>query len=310
MSQGGYGDNSYRINISKLRMAVTAELIRAVRDVRLLDELFQWLSPTIVRRFGVQVVQIWVAQIDHQGQCFMKLQALSSQDDSLPQHLALNKPFADLAGEIRSWQTELALSHIRNVFTPFQATLLQRYGLYYCFAEYLTGKGQAPSGSNPAGQGTLKPMEAVALLFFSQPPHLEIQRSISYVLRLAIQLAETNAMLLPPTGAQSNAPGYKLQLQQESSSALLDLVPHRTEDTDLMTTSSPLSNSIVISDKKARRLYTVIDGRNNVKELCNNTRLDLEEITMALQFLLAGGYILLCDSSGQVVDSSQFLNSL
>jgi len=186
MSQGGYGDNSYRINISKLRMAVTAELIRAARDVRFLDELFQWLSPTVVRRFGVQVVQIWVAQVDYQGQCLMKLQALSSQDDSLPHRLALNKPFADLAGEIRSWQTELALSHIGNVITPFQATLLRRYGLNYCFAEYLTGKGQSPSGSTPVGQGTLKPMEAVALLFFSQPPHLEIQRSISYVLRLAI----------------------------------------------------------------------------------------------------------------------------
>jgi hypothetical protein len=291
-------------------MAVTGELIRAIRDVQLVDELFQWLSPTIVRRFDVQVVQIWVAQIDYQGQCFMKLQALSSQGDSLPQRVALNKPFADLAGEIRSWQTELALSHIGNVFTSFQATLLQRYGLYYCFAEYLTGQGQSPSVSNLAGQGTLKPMEAVALLFFSQPPHPEIQRSISYVLKLAIQLAETNGLLLPPSGAQSNAPGYKLQLRQKSSSALSELVPHRTEDTNLMTTSSPLSDSIVISDKKARRLYSVIDGRNNVMELCRNTHLDLEEITIALQLLLAGRHILLCDSSGQVVDSSQYLNGL
>jgi len=117
-------------------------------------------------------------------------------------------------------------------------------------------------------------------------------------------------MLLPRAGAQSNAPGYKLQLQQESASALLELVPHRTEDADLMTTSSPLYDSVVISDKKARRLYTVIDGRNNVMELCRNTRLDLEEITVALQFLVAGRHLLLCDSSGQVVDSSQFLNNL
>ncbi len=117
MNQGGYGDNSYRMNAGKLRMAVTAELLRAIRDMQHVDELFHWLTLQIVQRFGVQVVQIWVAQIDFQGQYVMKLQALSSQDNSLPHRVALSKPFADLAGEIRSWQTELALSLIGNVFS-------------------------------------------------------------------------------------------------------------------------------------------------------------------------------------------------
>ncbi len=151
-------------------------------------------------------------------------------------------------------------------------------------------------------------MEAVALLFCSQPPHPEIQRSISYISRLALQLAESSGLLLPPPGTQTHAPGYKLRLQQESLLALLELVPHRRQDTDLMTTSSPLSNSIIISDKKARHLYTVIDGRNNVKDLCAITHLDVKEISLALQLLLVEQHIQLYDPLGQVVDNLPSLN--
>ncbi len=308
MNHGGYGDNSYRINIGKLRMAVTSELLRAIRDMQHVDELFQWLSLNIVQRFGVQVAQIWVAQIDYQGQYIMKLQALSSQDNSLPHRVALSKPFADLAGEIRSWQTELALSLIGNVFSSFQATLLQRYGLYYCFADYLSSKDQPLSGSTLAGQETFMPLEAVALLFCSRPPPSELLRSISYTLRLAIQVAETNGLIPHPDGMQRYASGYKLQTPQKSLLALLELVPHRRQDTDLMTTSSPLSDSIIISDKKARHLYTVIDGRNNVRDLCAITHLDVKEISLALQLLLAEQHIQLYDPLGQVVDGLPSLN--
>lgn len=311
MNRGEYGDNSYHINIGKLRMAVTAELLRAIRDMQHVDQVFQWLSLNIVQRFGVQVAQFWVAQIDYQGQYVMKLQALSSQNNSLPHRVALSKPFADLAGEIRSWQTELALSPIGNVFSSFQATLLQRYGLYYCFADYLSSKCQPPSaGSSLAKQATLIPMEAVSLLFCSQPPHPETQRSISYISRLALQLAESSGLLLPPAGVESDAPGYKLQTPQKSLLALSELVPHRTEDTDLMTANNPLTSHVVIADKLARRLYREIDGRKNVQELCDSTHLGIREVARALRTLLDERRIELFDSNGQLEDGSLLFNDL
>ena len=304
MNQGGYSDHSYHLSAGKLRMAVASELLRAIREMGHVDELLQQLSLIIVQRFGVQVAQIWVAQADSQGQYSMKLQALSSQDNSLPHRVALSKPFADLAGEIRNWQTELALSLIGNVFSSFQAALLQRYGLYYCFADYVNSKGQSPaSGASPGGQAPPMSLEAVALLFFSQPPHPDMQKSIRYILRLSIQLAESNGLLLSPTGKQSNVQGYKIQTPQKSLMALSELVPHRKRDTRLMTTSSPLSDSIVISDKKARRLYTAIDGRNNVNDLCAIVHLDVNEVSLALQLLLAKQHIELYDPSGQIVDN-------
>lgn len=306
MNRGGYGDNSYRGNMGKLRMAVTTELLRVIRDMRHVDELFQWLSEALVQHFGTQVVQFWVAQVDNQGQYFMKLQILSSQDNTVPYRVALSKPFADLAGEIRSWQTELPLSLTGNVFSTFQASLLQRYGLYYCCAEYLSSKGRSSS----SGSATFMPLEAVALLFFNQPPHPETPKSISYVLKLAIQLAETNGMLLPPSDAQSNVLGYRHQVAQKSIPTLADLVPRRAEDTDLMTTSNPLSGHSVIADKLARRLYREIDGRKNVQELCDITHLDLKEVRKALKTLLDERRIELVDASGQLEDGSLLLNNL
>ncbi|HEY6540338.1 MAG TPA: hypothetical protein VIZ18_05340 [Ktedonobacteraceae bacterium] len=306
MNRGGYGDNSYKGNTGKLRMAVATELMRVIRDMRHADELFQWLSDALVQHFGAQVVQFWVAQVDYQGQYFMKLQVLSSRDNSIPYRVALSKPFADLAGEIRSWQTDLPLSLVGNVFSSFQASLLQRYGSYYCFAEYLSSKGQYAS----KGQTTFMPLEAVALLFFNKPPQPDFPQSISYVLRLAMQLAEGNGMLVSPSDAQSTAAGYRHQVAQKVVPDLADLVPRRTENTALMTTSNPLTSHVVITDKLARRLYREIDGQKNVQELCDVTHLDMRAVLQALRTLLDERHIELLDASGQRADGSLLLNDL
>lgn len=311
MNQEGYSDNPYRINIARCRMVATAELLRAIRDMHHVDELFQWLSPAIVQHFSVQVVQFWRAQADYKGQRFMQLLAITSQDNSLPHRITLNKPVADLTGDILSRRTELALSLIGNVFSHYQATLFQRYGLYYCLGDYLNSNGQPPSSSsNLPVEGTLMPMEVVALLFFSQPPPSELQRSISYILKLAIQLAETGGLFLPPVDTGSKLSGYKLQPRQETLSALSQLVPQHKEDTGLMTTSTPLAGSIVIADPLARRLYKAIDGRKNIEKLCVITQLDLKEVSMALRTLLAERRIELFDANGQLVDGSSLLTDL
>jgi len=270
------------------------------------DELFQWLSDALVQHFSAQIAQFWVAQVDSQGQYFMKLQVLSSRDNSIPFRVALSKPFADLAGEIRSWQTDLPLSLVGNVFSSFQASLLQRYGSYYCCAEYLSSKGHYAS----RGQTIFMPLEAVALLFFNRPPQPDFPQSISYVLRLAMQLAESNDMLVSPSNAQSTAAGYRHQAAQKSTPALADLVPRRTANDDLMTTSNPLTSYVVITDKLARRLYREIDGQKSVQELCDATHLDIQAALQGLRILLHERYIELLDATGQSVDSSILLNNL
>jgi len=292
-------------------MVVTAELLRAIRDTHRVDELLQWLSPTIGQYFSVPIVQFWVAQAGYQGQVLMKLVAQSAQDKALGHRLALNKPVADLVEDLRRRQTELAISPIGNIFSYYQATLFHRYGLYYCFGDYLNSKGQPPSSSsNVPGEGILLPIEAVALLFFSQSPHPELQRSISYIIKLAMQLAATNGLSFPPTNGGSNAQGFNLQPQQESFSALSGLVPQRKQDAELMTTNNPLNSHTIIADKLARHLYRYIDGRKNVQELCVITHLGLKEVARALRTLLAEQRIELFDANGQLADGPLLLNDL
>lgn len=74
--------------------------------------------------------------------------------------------------------------------------------------------------------------------------------------------------------------------RQEPPLTLNRLIPHRDEDANLMSSSNPLSGSVVISDKQARRLYNAIDGRKNVEELCMITNLDVKQASTLLQFLL------------------------
>ncbi len=74
--------------------------------------------------------------------------------------------------------------------------------------------------------------------------------------------------------------------KEEPPLALNKLIPHRNEDAHLMSSRNPLSGSVVISDKQARRLYAAIDGQKNVEELSTVTNLDVKEVSKALQLLL------------------------
>jgi len=73
---------------------------------------------------------------------------------------------------------------------------------------------------------------------------------------------------------------------KEPSLTLNKLIPHRSEDANLMSSSNPLSRSVVISDKQARRLYAAIDGQKNVEELCMVIHLDVKQAPKVLQLLL------------------------
>ena len=74
--------------------------------------------------------------------------------------------------------------------------------------------------------------------------------------------------------------------REEPSLTLNKLIPHRSEDANLMSSSNPLSRSVVISDKQARRLYAAIDGQKNVEELCMVIHLDVKQAPKVLQLLL------------------------
>lgn len=310
MNHRGYGDNSSQASVSKRRLDMTTYLFKSVPDMGHIDQLFLWLSYAIVQHFSAQVVQFWVAQDDHQGKLFMQARASVSQDNSLPYLVTLNESVAALAKEVLSRRTDLALDHVSNLFSSYLADLFGRYGLYYCFGVYLNSSRLLSSPSYDLSvESRLLPMEATTLLFFSHPPWPELQKSIHYILKIALQLAETHGLLLSAADTADTRPENKLSpLQQRSLVALSELIPHRREEADLMRSSNLLAGSIVISDKLARRLYAAIDGHKNLQELRAITHLDWKETSLALQLLLTQGHIQLYDPAGQFVDDLLFFN--
>jgi CheY-like chemotaxis protein len=103
----------------------------------------------------------------------------------------------------------------------------------------------------------------------------------------------------PPASTRQVSANQPSPAGQQPLTDVRRLIPHRIESNELMKLSSPL----------ARRLYTAIDGRKNVDELCTVTHLDPKEVYEALQILLAQHRIQLYAPEGRRVESLPFLNN-
>ena len=304
-----YGSNFSQIRLSRQQLIVTA-LQKSITDMLHIDELFLWLSQAYVHHFGLPVVQIWVAHTGSTHQLATELRAIAYENESLPQHAILNSHVAVLADSILSQQSDNMLVRISTVFPSSRAAVLSRYGLQYCSGHFLSSRALLPPiRTDRSDEVLLTPLAAAILLFMSQPLLAEQRESVEYIFKQAIQLAQNRGLLLPASEAPGQLSGNQhSRPKQPSMLAPFQLIPQRSEDADLMRSSNPLSASVIIADKQARRLYTAIDGSKNVQDLCTITHLDEKEAVLALQRLLDQHRIQLYDPTGQVVDSSLCFN--
>ena len=114
--------------------------------------------------------------------------------------------------------------------------------------------------------------------------------------------------LQPPIALRYQGASPQRLAAEELLLMLHKLIPHRSEDPDLLKLSNPLDSSVVIPDRQARRLHAAIDGRKTVDELCSITHLNMKEMHRALQILLAQRRIQLYTTEGKRVDSALLLN--
>src|SRR2546430_7260750 len=79
---------------------------------------------------------------------------------------------------------------------------------------------------------------------------------------------------------------------------------------NLLKSSNPLAGSIVIADKKARRLFADIDSRKTIGELRSTLDMDVKEAYKALPILVAQTRIQLYEPGGELVDKQVFLDHI
>ncbi len=316
---GTTGDDFSQESAHRRQIALMAQLGKIAASIRTIDDLFSWLASTMIERFDVQVIQFWVNQTYRTGQVSTELRRMARQDLTLPQQIVTNTYVAEVAGHIMNSKNSFMLQRMESLFHQHQATLLGRYGLRYCCGYFLSSNALlVPTNDQLSPEKLPTPLAALALLFLRQPLPLEVQRTIEYTFKQAIQFGEVRGLLLPPTSVPRIPPtpvlrtpgGYQLEpFPQKPPIILNELVPHRKEDASLMSTSNPLTSVNPIADKQARRLYAAINGHRNVEELRRTARLSQAEVYKALQVLVVERRIEVYDARGQLIDGSLLLDN-
>ena len=308
MNRYGGGNNS---SPSGRPLVITSQLYNAASQMHHIDELFQWLSNVIMQNFDVQGVQFWALQAKQTREKVVELRCMVHQELLFPPQIIANNQVAAVASQIIQERHGHRLELVKNLFSPYQASLLVRYGLEYCAYYLLSGDMLlAPPYKATSGLEIPTPLAVAVLHFFHRPTSSNALTEINLVLEQAISVAISRGLFIPEGTTSGKIPVAANSLGRQSQLMLDDIIPQRVEDTNLLKSSNPLASSIVIADKKARRLFAAIDGQKNVGELCASLNMDSKEAYLALQILVAQHRIQLYEPEGGQLDRSVFLDNL
>lgn len=308
MSMYDAPDDSSTRKIIEQQKIIGVQLIRTITTMQQVDELFQWLAHAIVRYLDVQFVQFWTNQVDQRNQLIVQLQAMVSQDPSVPQQIVVNDHVASLAQRVVNERLMYAPQPVETLFSQYQAILLKRYGLHFCTGCFTGSESLLPQhGYAMQGAGYPIPLTMATLLLLRKIPHRDFVPAISALLEQAVVAAGNRGLLLPPARA-GQLPLHQTTPRQDSLSPTGQLIPYRKQEAAHMLTDNPFKGPAVIANKAARRLYNAVDGRINVASLSGATGMDVKELYAALQVLLEEGRIGFQEPGGQEVDASLYFD--
>ena len=306
MNRYGGGNNS---SPSGRPLVITSQLYNAASQMHHIDELFQWLSNVIMQNFDVQGVQFWALQAKQTREKVVELRCMVHQELLFPPQIIANNQVAAVASQIIQERHGHRLELVKNLFSPYQASLLVRYGLEYCAYYLLSGDMLlAPPYKATSGLEIPTPLAVAVLHFFHRPTSSNALTEINLVLEQAISVAISRGLFIPEGTTSGKIPVAANSLGRQSQLMLDDIIPQRVEDTNLLKSSNPLASSIVIADKKARRLFAAIDSRKTIGELRSSLDMDVKEAYKALQILVAQHRIQLYEPEGGQLDRSVSLD--
>lgn len=293
------------------QLVIITQLLQIVTNMQHIDELFLWLSHSIGQRLNVPVIQLWANQAHTSGQSSTELRVVASQSASLPLHIVNNVQVAEVVKSLLNERHGVRSQPVESTFLLPQADLLTRYNLHYWESAFLSDSALLPPMSNDVSSGAIPTRVAmIASLFTHQPSNVNLLATVTRILEYSLSIAKNRRLLLVTTNAPlSNSDGSVSNQVQSQQYELNDLIPHRAQSIDAMQANNPLASAVVISDKQARRLYSLIEGRRSIAQLVDMAQIDQQEFTSALRYLLKQKLIRLHDPRGKQIDSS-FLEPL
>jgi hypothetical protein len=299
-----------RSDTGEHQFVILTQLLQAAAQMQHVDELFLWLTRKMVQQLRLEVVQIWTMETALTSQSPAILRATSLHDQSIPEHVIMNTHVTNVVNDILSRRQAMLSQPVGNLFSPYQSSLLGRYGLDYCTCCLITSSNLAlppVNGSISAQQATSVPSVVAALAFLSQPRPQHFLIAINQFLGQALQIAKKQGLLQISSIHEAVTADPNTE---QRFPPLHELVPVRTRSRDSMRSSNPFTSAALISDKRALAFFGAIDGSRTIAEIAALRKMDGRDMVVALRLLLQQKRIQLYTKEGQLVEGEVFFKMM
>ena len=292
------GKSGAHTSMSKImgnhQLVIITRLLEVVEMMQNMDELFAWLADTIMQRMDVQVVQFWAMQNYSSGRVGYELRTTAQQSTSIPQHVVLNQPLADMVEHLLNKRQSVTPRSVSAIFPPYFGNLLMRYNLNYWACQFMGNSILlAPANNDFSREKVATPLTMAITIFSQRTPSSRLLPTISHILEHTLAIARSHGLLTISPNVER---GLALKSRQENQ--MSEFIPCRTQ-TVIATKRNTLTESeTLIQDKNARRLYLEIDEKKSIGELAYTTQLNIQEFYAALCLLLAQKRIQLFEVRG------------
>ena len=284
-------------------IALVSQLQQQVLNMKHIDEMFSWMSHTMVNQWQIPLIQFWAPQAYNTGRVRLVLRAVASQDASLPASLHANYQTANVVKHLLRERECMTARPIASVFSSSQVEKLTLYGLRYWAGYFVGNTIMLPPKKDASIEQVATPLTMLISLFLRQPPSDRLKRAIDFTFHHGILVA-TNRGLLTTAPDTSQSVISATSIHQHIQLPLSTLIPHRSESIEEISTSNPFSHATAIPNKSARQLYSLINGQRDVDTLVRMSEMNYKEAEEALRLLLQQQKIQLQDVQGNIVDAS------
>jgi|ERR1019366_4860602 hypothetical protein len=276
-------------------VAIVSQLLQAVATMHHIDELFIWMANVMVQRFGVTAAQIWALQAYSTGEVSGKLRVSVSQhafQDLQVFESAEVSTFVER--KLREKQGILSIP-VTNLFSRQYATILVKQDCRYWTMYFLRENVFLPPPQrHPEQEELYTPLQMIFSFFTREPLQPAHTRAISFLVEQSLRIALSRGLLSKTSE----------KVKETHPFTVADLIPEHTQAAEAEQSENPFSSAVVISEKRVRQMYNLIDGKKSVAELMALMHIDEKEALELLHSLLAKKYILLREAGGGLVEIS------
>ena len=283
----------------KQPVILIAQLMRNVAQMRHVDEVFVWLSNALVRYLDLPVVQFWMTEADNKEHFRGELRAVATMNGLIPQEMHLNNQVLDMVEHLFHTRRSVRSLPIQGLFSPLQVSLFTVYDLHYWAGYFLDSDALfTPTRTAAVSKPISTSFTVIVSLFTEVPLSADQTRAIHFILKQAMRIIVNRKLLT----IQEPLETARQHTAKEPSIALVDIIPTRSQDVRQFQAANPFAHASIIADRKARRLYSAVDGYRSVAALAQVTGFAQKELIEALRYLSRHQKIEFYTSKGERVE--------